>query len=684
MGLINMKKFLLGLAALGLMLSPTASTSQSAFSDEPAVILSNPDPSTVAGPGGKNWVFNSGFGSAVTYSPYSLSDEGAFRSHCDPKFLSWSDPILYPNQPGASHLHQVYGLSLTENEFAGLTYNWGRNKANSASPSDSSCGGGSLVNPTMYWHPALWNGAGKVIVPAFAVIYYKMNRRDWQGYVVRQDNTSLTPTPVRIPRDFSYVFGYDIYNPTPTNNAGWKGWKCESSGGSALWLKNDDGSATLPLTSGLACNKTVSDGGGTRRERLAATFTAPMCWNGTARKSANGRDHVRATIWNGNIGKMMCPTGYPYIIPHFDFIVWWSLEAGEDIRNFYFDSDRMQGHPTRRNGETGHADWFGLWNYEIMDTWMHECIGYLDNNDAKVRSCSSTAFGDGRQGNYAHVTLGSNSGAARLVDPPCDPSTGAPDKVILHTHGNAATPTHTQNKVALEGDSISVYGATMYSGLYQSANPSITVCQLAVGGSTINTSGSTLVGRINGVRTCNGEVVTVLIGANDMLNYSTTQQWLDALWGYTDTLRGEGYKVAVATVLPRVAGAPANQVPFNTRRAEVNTAIRNAVGTHIDAVIDYAANTTIGDDADATDTAKYPDGLHPSDSTHAIMKSIYEPVVNNLLTTGPQGLFSIPMGEQEIAVGENEAIVGGLVILMIGGIAVYIYRTRRREEEEKI
>ena len=167
----------------------------------------------------------------------------------------------------------------------------------------------------------------------------------------------------------------------------------------------------------------------------------------------------------------------------------------------------------------------------------------------------------------------------------------------------------------------------MYPKVYDDGNSNVSVCGLAVGGSNI----ITMTARISGVSNCNGEVVTVLIGANDLLNYSSGQAWANALWAYTDKLRAQGFKVAVATLLPRIAGSATNQAPFNARRAEVNAMIRAAVGAHTDAVIDYAADPRIGDDDDAKNTALYPDGLHPSGQGHAIMVEIYAPVVNGLL-----------------------------------------------------
>jgi lysophospholipase L1-like esterase len=158
----------------------------------------------------------------------------------------------------------------------------------------------------------------------------------------------------------------------------------------------------------------------------------------------------------------------------------------------------------------------------------------------------------------------------------------------------------------------------------------VTVCGLAVGGSDIEA----VTRRVSGVTNCNGEVVTLLIGANDLYNGQlsvTWQMWLAKVWAYTDSLRAQGYKVAMGTILPQNINGIAYMTEFNRRRPLANAAIRAAVGTHIDAVIDFAADPTIGPDAAAQNKALYPDGLHPSASAQATMATVYGPVVDQLL-----------------------------------------------------
>ena len=197
-----------------------------------------------------------------------------------------------------------------------------------------------------------------------------------------------------------------------------------------------------------------------------------------------------------------------------------------------------------------------------------------------------------------------------------------------------APPTHIENVVVSEGDSISVYWAGGHPGIYDSARPAITVCGNAVGGSGIGT----VVSRIQQLSDCNGEVVTLLIGANDLYTSSRTeQQWLAEVYNSADGLRAQGYKVALSTVLPRCDQTAAWRTEFNRRRAVVNPLIRASVGVHADAIIDYAADPVMGPDSAACNTALYRDGLHPTDGNAAgtggqnKLAVIYTPVVDRLL-----------------------------------------------------
>jgi lysophospholipase L1-like esterase len=134
--------------------------------------------------------------------------------------------------------------------------------------------------------------------------------------------------------------------------------------------------------------------------------------------------------------------------------------------------------------------------------------------------------------------------------------------------------------------------------------------------------------RIQPVIALRPRAVSILIGANDLGD----QEWLDALFRYTDSLRATGIKVAVGTVLPQyLASNPAFNTEFSRRRVIANNKIRAAVGSRIDAVIDYAADPVIGQDAAAKDSSLFGDGTHPTELGHMKLLAVKTPVIDALL-----------------------------------------------------
>jgi len=186
---------------------------------------------------------------------------------------------------------------------------------------------------------------------------------------------------------------------------------------------------------------------------------------------------------------------------------------------------------------------------------------------------------------------------------------------------------------ASEGDSISVSWGGNYTGIYARSRPTIRHCALATGGGI-----DAIAARADKVLICNPKVLTVLVGAHGLAERTGTDYFLHQLFAYSDDLRAHGIKVAVATILPEYHPEnPPFDVIFSKRRAEANAAIRAAVGTHIDAVIDFAADPVMGPDAAAKNVSLYRDGTHPTDGCgigcggQGKLAAIYTPVVDRLL-----------------------------------------------------
>ena len=99
----------------------------------------------------------------------------SFHTMCKYAKMAPDDPIVYPNQPGASHLHDFFGNTTT----------------NVSSTLSSLLHGGTTCDVTAdtaaYWFPALISSSGQVVVPTRVSAYYL------QGYL--QPNERVTAFP---------------------------------------------------------------------------------------------------------------------------------------------------------------------------------------------------------------------------------------------------------------------------------------------------------------------------------------------------------------------------------------------------------------------------------------------------------------------------------------------------------
>jgi lysophospholipase L1-like esterase len=129
-------------------------------------------------------------------------------------------------------------------------------------------------------------------------------------------------------------------------------------------------------------------------------------------------------------------------------------------------------------------------------------------------------------------------------------------------------------------------------------------------------------------------ILTLQLGQNDFIAggpyANKVAGWVTDVQALLATYRtGAGsnlLKIGLTTQNPR------NDATFLVTRAAVNAAIRALVtGGHADFLIDWAVDPTYGQDADVSDTTKYPDGVHPSQANQANMEALYyRPALNVL------------------------------------------------------
>ncbi len=226
---------------------------------------------------------------------------GAFRFICTPAHLAYDDPIVYPGQPGRSHLHQFFGNTAVN--------------ANSTFQSLRTTGASTCMSPlnrSGYWQPAMLTAEGKVVRPDYWQIYYK--RRPKTDAACTTDARGC----VGIPRGMRFIFGYDMITNTPAT--GNLSYLCIRLGRILVGVEaNTIAAAAAQCQPG---------------DQLEVRIGAPECWDGRRIDSPNHRDHVAYEYYEAGTGRLRCPDSHPYLMPTFTLSAFWSVggrRPGRDL-----------------------------------------------------------------------------------------------------------------------------------------------------------------------------------------------------------------------------------------------------------------------------------------------------------------------------------------------------------------
>jgi len=262
------------------------------------------------------------------------SVEGQFRVLCEYSHISYDDPIVFPGQPGRSHLHMFFGNTNT-NAFTTT-----ESLVNSGG---GTCNGFEL-NRSAYWFPAMLKGEEAVIAPHSIVVYYK---------------TKNPGNAVALPQGLKLVAGNpraETFQPSPALH-----WSCGPSG------------AEYNITN------RIPDCG---TDFVNAVLQFANCWDGVNLDSPDHASHVAYAL--DDLGT--CPASHPKPIPQISILLYWQGTGSVD--GWHLSSDNYNGF-NAAPGSTLHADWFGGWNEQAMQTWMNGCI-------KAVRNCSGGQTGTDR------------------------------------------------------------------------------------------------------------------------------------------------------------------------------------------------------------------------------------------------------------------------------------------------
>lgn len=265
----------------------------------------------------------------------AASDIGAFREPCDYSHMAPDDPIVYPNRPGAAHLHTFFGNTQVS---ASSTVDSIMDQGN------STCAGGTL-NRTAYWIPSLIDiRTGQPMAPTGAIFYYK------QGYLGVASGAMQ-----EFPKGLRMIVG-DSKNTNPV-------------GGFALSLRCASGSggnhSSMP-----SCP--IGDA-------VVFGLVFPQCWDGINLDSPDHISHMAYATGGG------CPTTHPVPLPEITMNVSYKVTEANSAAFWRLSSDN-NAFP---GGYSLHADWFNGWDPAINKTFLSECVN-------KKTDCHAFLLGDGR------------------------------------------------------------------------------------------------------------------------------------------------------------------------------------------------------------------------------------------------------------------------------------------------
>ncbi|CCQ12596.1 Putative periplasmic or exported protein [Pseudoalteromonas luteoviolacea B = ATCC 29581] len=301
---------------------------------------------------------------------------GIFRINCDFAHSSYHDPIVYPDQSNAAHLHRFYGNTLVDEKTTTVSL---------VSSGESSCQGNTL-NRSSYWVPAL-------LAPAFDVVtkqrlYDEHGEPAWKPVpaVVGNDDEAHEifyysagiddlQAIQSIPVGLKMIAGSHMGKPGMEQETNIVRWHCQS------WESSD---AHNPRWSTSIPHCEAPD-----RVRMDIFF--PSCWNGVDLDSSDHKSHMAYPSSEDGRGETRCPETHPVPILRVSFHYAFGVKPEvyhpelKSSQGWRLASDLYEVSETQPGGMSLHGDWFNAWHPEALQAVLENCIqGRLDCHDGNL------------------------------------------------------------------------------------------------------------------------------------------------------------------------------------------------------------------------------------------------------------------------------------------------------------
>ena len=326
--------------------------------------------------------------------------QGQFRFRAYPSHFLKDDPILFPGQPGGSHLHMFWGNTAAD-AFSVV----GDGSVNDLCECGASTvQGGAGANRTAYWMPALVDGplgiGRNILVPSRMRMYYKSRQVGDVQPIPK--GLQLLGGNVYENGPMGMVHGVTIQHP----NGGGNGSRSIES---AMW--GFFGTAQFPPSANGIIQQTQdqippTNPNGYPFVRCVIGFPfAIQTDDGTAAgnpilSSPDFKSHAtdNLKIGGGEGDELPTPASHPYRIPHLQYLIDWPcptdpaayaawvapLRLSSDMGA---DTDAVLADQFR--GGSLHGDVYFAWNPEVQQAWLDGCY----TSALGPRNCTNGALG---------------------------------------------------------------------------------------------------------------------------------------------------------------------------------------------------------------------------------------------------------------------------------------------------